>query len=325
MRAILKAFALALIGWAATTLPVAQAQPYPSKPIRMIVPWPPGGGTDIVGRTLANKLSELMGQQVFVENRAGAAAIIGTEAAAKAPADGYTLLMGNVGPNAANAGLYKSLPYDVIKDFAPISLVGTAPYMMVVHTSVPAKSAKEFIELAKREPGKLNYGTGGIGSAPHLAAVLLSTLADIKMEHIPYKGGSAHTAALLAGEVQLTLNTALELLPHVRAGKLRALAVTSKERYEGAPEVPTLIESGVPGYEFFVWWGLYAPAGTPVDIQEKLNQHVIQALQASDVRERLAKLGVTVVGSSRQAFAEFTSAEVLRWTKVARDANLPQQ
>lgn len=303
----------------------ASAQPYPSKPIKLIVPWPPGGGTDVVGRTLANKLSELMGQQVFVENRAGAAAIIGTEAAAKAPPDGYTLLMGNLGPNAANAGLYKSLPYDVIKDFAPISLVGTAPYVMVVHTSVQATTVKEFIELAKREPGKINYGTGGIGSPPHLAAVLLSMLAGIKMEHIPYKGGSAHTAALLGGEVQLTLNTPLELLPHAKAGKLRALGVTSVQRSDSAPDLPTLVEAGVAGYEFLVWWGLYAPAGTPEDIQSKLNEMVVKALRSPDVMERLAKLGVTPVGNSRQAFAEFTSAEVTKWTKVAREANLPLQ
>jgi tripartite-type tricarboxylate transporter receptor subunit TctC len=326
MNHSVKGILAGLIACAAAALPqLASAQAYPSKPVRMIVPWPPGGGTDIVARTVAHKMSEIMGQQVFVDNRPGAAAIIGTEAASKAAPDGYTLLMGNLGPNAANAALYKSLPYDVVRDFVPISLVATAPYIMVVHPSVQANSVKEFIELAKSNPGKLNFGTGGIGSPPHLATELFLMLAGIKMEHIPYKGGAAHTTALVAGQVQLTLNSPLEVLPHARSGRLRALAITTAQRSDMAPELPTLAEAGVPGYEFLVWWGLFAPAGTPGDLAAKLNEHTVSALRAPDVRERLVKLGANVVGSSPEEFGAYIKSEVAKWTKVVSDANLPKQ
>jgi tripartite-type tricarboxylate transporter receptor subunit TctC len=311
---------------AAAVVPQAlHAQPYPTKPVRMIVPWPPGGGTDIVARTLAHKLSENLGQQVVIENKPGAAAIIGTDLAAKSPPDGYTLLMGNLGPNAANAALYKQLPYDVAKDFTPISLVATAPYIMVVHPSVPAKSVREFIDLAKKNPGKLNFGTGGIGSPPHLATELFIMLADVRMEHVPYKGGAAHTTALLGGQVQLTLNSPLEVLPHARSGKLRPLAITTAQRSDIAPELPTLAEAGVPGYEFLVWWGLFGPAGMPQEIVGRLHGETVKALKAPDVRERFAKLGANVVGSSPKEFAAYIAAEVEKWTRVAREAKLPQQ
>jgi tripartite-type tricarboxylate transporter receptor subunit TctC len=322
----MKAILAALIAGAAAALPqLASAQAYPSKPVRMIVPWPPGGGTDIVARTVAHKMSEIMGQQVFIDNRPGAAAIIGTEAASKADPDGYTLLMGNLGPNAANAALYKKLPYDVVRDFVPISLVATAPYIMVVHPSVKANSVKEFIALAKNNPGKLNFGTGGIGSPPHLATELFLMLSGIKMEHIPYKGGAAHTTALVAGQVQLTLNSPLEVLPHARNGRLRALAITTAQRSDIAPELPTLAEAGVPGYEFLVWWGLFAPAGTPGDLAAKLHGHTVAALNAPEVRERLIKLGANVVGSTPEEFGAYIKSEVEKWTKVVQDANLPRQ
>lgn len=315
-----------LAACAAAMLPQAlYAQAYPSKPIRMIVPWPPGGGTDIVARTVAQKMSENMSQQVFIENKPGAAAIIGTDLVAKAEPDGYTVLMGNLGPNAANAALYKQLPYDVVKDFAPVSLVATAPYIMVVHPSVPAKSVQEFIDLAKKSPGKLNFGTGGIGSPPHLATELFAMLAGVRMEHIPYKGGAAHTTALLAGQVQLTLNSPLEVLPHARAGKLRALAITTGKRSDIAPELPTLAEAGVPGYEFLVWWGLLAPAKTPADIVTRLHAEATKALHSPDVRERMTKLGANVVGGTPQEFAAYIQSEMVKWKKVAMEAKLPQQ
>jgi tripartite-type tricarboxylate transporter receptor subunit TctC len=326
---MLKQFArviLCCMAWAAAVVPqVLHAQAFPSKPIRMIVPWPPGGGTDIVARTVAQKMGENLGQPVIIENKPGAAAIIGTDLAAKAEADGYTVLMGNLGPNAANAALYKQLPYDVVKDFAPVSLVATAPYIMVVHPSVSANSVREFIDLAKKSPGKLNFGTGGIGSPPHLATELFAMLAGVQMEHVPYKGGAAHTAALLGGQVQLTLNSPLEVLPHARAGKLRALAITTGKRSEIAPELPTLAESGVPGYEFLVWWGMLAPARTPAAIVSTLNKEAVKAVQAPDVRERMAKLGATVVGSTPQEFAAYISTEIEKWKKVAQEAKLPQQ
>jgi len=305
--------------------PQVKAGGYPTKPVRLIVPWPAGGGTDIVSRTVGQKMSENMGQQVIVENRPGAAAIIGTDFAAKAAADGYTLLMGNIGPNSANASLYKKLPYDSIRDFAPVSLVASAPYIMVVHPSVPAKSVKEFIALAKSSPGKINFGSGGTGSAPHLAAELLKMMAHINLEHIPYKGGAAHTVALLGGEVDLTLNSPLEVLAHARSGKLRALAVTTEKRSPVAPELPTMAEAGLPGYEFIVWWGVLAPAGTPVDIVSKVYSEVSKALQAQDVQQRFASQGVDVVGSTPEKFAAFIKSEVEKWARVVREAKIPAQ
>jgi tripartite-type tricarboxylate transporter receptor subunit TctC len=305
--------------------PQVKAGGYPTKPVRLIVPWPAGGGTDIVSRTVGQKMSENMGQQVIVENRPGAAAIIGTDFAAKAAPDGYTLLMGNIGPNSANASLYKKLPYDSIRDFAPVSLVASAPYIMVVHPSVPAKSVKEFIALAKSSPGKINFGSGGTGSAPHLAAELLKMMARIDLEHIPYKGCAAHTVALLGGEVDLTLNSPLEVLAHARSGKLRALAVTTEKRSPVAPELPTMAEAGLPGYEFIVWWGVLAPAGTPVDIVSKVYSEVSKALQAQDVQQRFASQGVDVVGSTPEKFAAFIKSEVEKWARVVREAKIPAQ
>lgn len=301
------------------------AKGYPSRSIRMIVPWPAGGGTDIVARTVGQKMSENMGQQIVVDNRPGAAAIIGTELAAKAAPDGYTLLMGNIGPNSANASLYKKLPYDSIRDFAPVSLVASAPYIMVVHPSVPAKSVKEFIALAKARPGKINFGSGGTGSAPHLAAELLKMMARIELEHIPYKGGAAHTAALLAGEVDLTLNSPLEVLPHAKSGKLRALAVTTAKRSAVAPELPTMAEAGLPGYEFIVWWGVLAPARTPGDVVSKVYSEISKALEAPEVRQRFTNQGVEVIGSAPEEFAAFIKSEVAKWAKVVREANIPVQ
>ncbi len=298
---------------------------YPTKPVRLIVPWPAGGGTDIVSRTVGQKMSENMAQQVIVENRPGAAAIIGTDFAAKAAPDGYTLLMGNIGPNSANASLYKKLPYDSIRDFAPVSLVASAPYIMVVHPSVPAKSVKEFIALARSRPGKINYGSGGTGSAPHLATELLKMMARVNLEHIPYKGGAAHTVALLGGEVDLTLNSPLEVLAHARSGKLRALAVTTTTRSPIAPELPTMAEAGLPGYEFIVWWGVLAPAGTPADIVSKVYSEISRALQAQDVRQRFSSQGVDVVGSTPEKFAAFIKSEVEKWARVVREARIPVQ
>ena len=301
------------------------AQAYPSRPIRMVVPWPPGGGTDIVARTVAQKIGENIGTQVIIDNRPGAAAIIGTDHVAKSAPDGYTILMGNLGPNAANAAFYKAMSYDVVKDFAPVSLVATAPYIMTVHPSVPAKSVKEFIDLARKEPGKLNFGSGGVGSPPYLAAELFNVLTGIKLTHIPYKGGSAHTTALLAGEVQMTMNSPLEVMPHARSGKLRPLAVTTAQRFDGAPELPTLAEAGVTGYAFTVWWGVLAPAGTPPDIVSYLHRETVRALQAADVKERMTKIGANIVGSTPQEFGTFIRAETDKWARVASEAKLEKQ
>lgn len=327
-HAVRKLACITAAGWAASFVfssPVLSQAPqgaYPAKPIRLIVPWPAGGGTDINARIVGQKMSENIGQQIVVENRPGAAAIIGTDYVAKAPPDGYTLLMGNIGPNSANDSLYKKLPYNSIRDFAPVSLTTAAPYIMVVHPSVPAKSVKQFIALAKASPGKINFGSGGAGSAPHLATELLSMMAGIKLEHIPYKGGAAHTVALLSGEVDLTLNSPLEVLVHARSGKLRALAVTTVKRSPVAPELPTMAEAGLPGYEFIVWWGLLAPARTPADIVAKIYAEVSKALQARDVRQRFSSQGVDVVGSSPEKFAAFIRSEVAKWARVVKEAKI---
>ena len=309
----------------ALVLGPALAQEYPVKPVRMIVPWPAGGGTDIVARVVASRLSEGFGQQVLVDNRPGAAAIIGTEVAAKSAPDGYTLLMGNLGPNAANQSLYRKLPYDCIKDFAPVSHVASAPYIAVVHPSVPARSVKEFIALARARPGKINFGSGGIGSPPHLAAELFRSMARIEMEHIAYKGGAAHTAALVGGEVDLTLNSPLEVLPHVRSGRLRAIGVGTSRRFALAPQIPTIAESGLPGYEFAVWWGVLAPAATPAGIVARVHQEVVKTLQTPSVRERLASQGAEIVASAPSEFAAFIRTEVDKWARVVREAAIPVQ
>ena len=303
----------------------ASAQTYPTKPIRMIVPWPAGGGTDIVARTVAQRMSEALPHQVLVDNRPGAAAIIGTELAAKAAPDGYTLLMGNLGPNAANQSLYRKLPYDCVRDFAPVSHVASAPYIAVVHPSVPARTVAELIALARSRPGKINFGSGGIGSPPHLAAELFASMAKIRMEHIPYKGGAAHTAALVGGEVDLTLNSPLEVLPHVRSKRLRALGVGTSKRIALAPEIPTIAESGLPGYEFAVWWGVLSPANTPSDIVSRVHAEVVKALQAPNVRERLNGQGAVIIASTPGEFAKFIQSEVQKWARVVKEAGIPVQ
>jgi tripartite-type tricarboxylate transporter receptor subunit TctC len=325
IAAAASAVGLVFSGPVLSQAPQAVAGAYPTKPIRLIVPWPAGGGTDINARIVAQKMTENIGQQIVVENRPGAAAIIGTDYVAKAAPDGYTLLMGNIGPNSANDSLYKKLPYDSIRDFAPVSLTTAAPYIMVVHPSVPAKSVKEFIALAKASPGKINFGSGGVGSAPHLAAELLAMIAGIKMEHISYKGGAAHTVALLSGEVDLTLNSPLEVLAHAQSGKLRALAVTTVKRSPVAPELPTMAEAGVPGYEFIVWWGVLAPARTPADLVAKVYAEVSKVLQAQDVRKRFSSQGVEVVGSSPEKFANFIKSEVAKWARVVKEAKIQPQ
>ncbi len=290
---------------------------YPNRPIRLVVPFLAGGGTDTVARILAQKMSDNMGQQIVVDNRAGAAGIIGTELVAKSAPDGYTLLFGTSSTSATNASVYKSLPYDPIKDFAPISLTASSPYIMSVNPLVPAKSVKEFVALAKAKPGQFNFGSGGIGAVPHLAAALFSYVAGINMVHIPYKGGAAHIPALVAGEVQVTFTSLVEVLPLIRAGKLRALAVTSASRWPAMPELPTVAEAGVPGYEFEIWWGLLAPAGTSQKTVDHLYGEVVKAGQSREVKEKYSGPGVEVVGNKPGEFAAIIRNDVAKWKKVA--------
>jgi tripartite-type tricarboxylate transporter receptor subunit TctC len=295
---------------------------YPEKPVRLVVPWPAGGGTDIISRIIVQKMSENMGQTVIVDNRSGASGIIGSEYVAKSPADGYTLLMGNTATNATNASVYKKLSYDPVKDFSPISLAANSPYIMSVHPSLPVRSVKEFIALAKARPGELNYGSGGSGSAPHLAAAMFMYMAGINVTHVAYRGGAGHTAALVAGEVQVTFTNPPEVMPHIKAGKLRALAVTSRDRWPKAPELPTIRESGVPNYEFTIWWGFLAPTGTPKSVIDRLYNEIVKAEKASDVRQKLAAQGVDVVAGTPDEFRKLIDTEVQKWKRVATEANI---
>ena len=294
---------------------------YPSKPIRLIVPFAPGGSNDIMGRIVAQKFSESLGQQVVVDNRAGGSGIIGTDLAAKAAPDGYTLLMMSL-TFAVNPSLFRKLPYDTEKDLAPITLVASAPLMLVVHPSLPVKSLQDFLAHAKANPGKLNFGSGGPGTTPHLAGEMLKLMAGLRMTHVPYKGGGPALADLMGGQIQLMLENIPSTLPLAKSGKLRALAVTGLKRSPLAPELPTLNEAGLKGYEIVGWNGLFAPGGTPSNIVTHLYEQTVKALAQPDVKERLATLGAEGVGSTPDEFRAFIKAEIAKWAKVVKAADL---
>ena len=301
---------------------VALAQGYPNKAIKIIVPFPPGGGTDIGTRIIAQKLSEAWGQPVLVENRGGAAGIVGTEATAKSAPDGYTIMMGNIGTHAINVSLYKKLPYDPVKDFAPISHVAGLPLFVLVHPSVKVTSIKELIALAKAQPGKLDYSSSGSGGSMHVAAELFKNMTGTHMVHIPYKGGGPAVADLLAGQVPVSFATVLETLPHVKSGRLRALAVTSANRSLAWPGVPTVAESGVPGYESISWLALFAPAGTPKDIINKISLEVVRIINLPDVKERLLLQGAEPIGSTPEQLAAVLANDVAKYAKVMKAAGV---
>ncbi len=295
------------------------AQEYPSKPVRLIVPFAPGGGNDIVARAIAQQLSASLGRQFVVDNRAGAGGVVGAELAAKSPADGYTLFLGGVGSHAVNPNLHAKLPYDPVTDFAPITLIASAPSVLVVHPSVPARTIEEFTALAKANPGKLNFASNGNGSSAQLAAVLYESMAGVRMVHVPYKGLAPALADLLSGEVQLMFSSMVAIIPHIKTGRLRALAVTGRRRSPLLPEVPTLEESGLRGYEAGSWYGILAPAGTPPQIVAKLNAEIVQALQQPAIRERLAAEGAEAIGGTPGEFAAHINAELARVGKLLRD------
>jgi len=299
----------------------AFAQNYPVRPIRMIVAYPPGGGTDIVGRMMAQKLGENLGQTVVVDNRGGATGNIGTELAARATPDGYTLLMGNVAPNAINVSLFKKLPFDPVKDFAPVSLVAVTPNILVVQPSLPVKTVKDLVALAKAKPGALNFPSAGVGSSSHLAGEMLKTLAGIDMVHVPYKGGGPALIALLSGQVQIMFATLPAAMPHVKSGKLRPVAVTTSRRSQALPELPTIAESGVSGYEAATWYGLLAPAGTPKAIVGRLHAEIVKIL-ATDTRQFLMAQGFEPAGTAPAEFAGYIKSEIAKWGKVIRDAGI---
>ncbi len=298
------------------------AQSFPARPIRIIVPFPPGGGTDVGTRVIAQKLQESLGQPVLVENKGGAAGILGTEYTAKAAPDGYTIMMGNIGTHAINVSLYRKLSYDPVKDFAPISQVAGLPMLLLVHPEVKATSVAELIALARAKPGALNYSSSGAGGMPHVSAALFATMTGVEMTHIPYKGGGPAVADLIAGHVSLSFATALESLPHVKSGRLRALAVSSARRSVAAPDLPTIAEAGVPGYESGSWLALYAPAGTPKDVIAKLAAEAVRIVKLADVRERLLQQGAEPIGSTPEQLAATQLADTAKYARVLREAGV---
>jgi tripartite-type tricarboxylate transporter receptor subunit TctC len=297
----------------------ASAQTYPNKPIRLVLPYPPGGGTDVIARPLAQKLTENLGQQVIVDNRGGANGNIGMEFAAKSPADGYTLLFALTAQYAINPSLYPKLSYDPLKDYAPISLLANAPYLLVVHPSVPAKSTAELIALMKARPGQLAYSSSGNGSGAHLAGEMLRSLARVQMTHVPYKGAGPAMPDLIAGQVQLSFVTYTAAGPHIKTGRLRALGVTTAKRSPTLPDLPAISET-VAGYDSAVWYGFAAPAGTPAEIVNKLNAEVLRVLAAPDFRSRITLEAVAPIGTSPDEFGSFMKSEIVRWAKVVRDS-----
>jgi tripartite-type tricarboxylate transporter receptor subunit TctC len=296
------------------------AQAWPSKPIRYIVPFPPGAFNDTLARIMSAELPKALGQPVLVENRPGGNTIIGTEAAAKSPPDGYTLF-GAALPFSVIQSLYK-LSFDVTKDFVPITLAGTTPNLLVANPNVPVNSVKELIAAAKAKPGGFNYASTGNGSSNHLSFELFKSMTGTDITHIPYKGSAPAVTDMIGGQVQLMFDNTPNVLPQVRAGKLKALAVSSKKRSSLAPEVPTVDEAGVPGYDVTVWFGILAPAGTPKEIVTRLNTEMVKIMRSPEITDRFNKAGVDVVASSSEYFSEFLKSEVARWAKVVQDANI---
>src|SRR5437016_11299545 len=300
----------------------ALAQDYPTKPIRLIVPFAAGGGNDNVARLVGKHLSDSLGQPLVIDNRPGAGGALGAEVAARAAPDGYTLFLGGVGSHAVNPNLNDSLPYDPIRDFAPVALLAQAPLVLVVHPSVPAASFKAFVALARARPGQLNYASNGNGSSSHLAAVMFDSMTGVDMVHVPYKGLSPALTDLLSGRVQLMFSSVVAILPHVKAGKLRGLAVTGSRRLASMPNLPTIAESGVPGYEASSWYGVLAPAGTPREIVARLNAELVKALEQPEVRTSLLAEGAEPIGGTPEQFAAHIRSEKERLGKLIRKAKI---
>ena len=317
--------AVAAVAVATNSLAQSPVTSYPSKPLRYIVPFPAGGSPDIVGRLLADRLSRIWGQQVVVDNRSGAGGTIGAAIGARAAPDGYTLFQCNIASNAIAASLYAKLPYDTLRDFAPVSRIGTTASALVVHPSMPFESVAEFIAYAGANPGKLSYGSSAAGTSPHLAMELFKTMARIDVVHIAYKGAAPALADLIAGQVPVSVSNIPAVLSPVQSGRMRALAVTGATRASQLPSVPTMIEAGLTGYEVTSWYGVCAPAGTPAPVLGKLHADLIRVLLAPDVQQRLNDLVVDVAPTSREDFAAFISAETRRWAQVVKDAGLARQ
>jgi tripartite-type tricarboxylate transporter receptor subunit TctC len=296
----------------------AHAQTYPDRTIRIIVPFAAGGSTDIVARTTSQKLSERLRQSVVIDNRGGGGGNIGSDMVAKAPPDGYTLLIGTVGSLAINPTLYKKMPYEPLKDLTPIGYIGSTPHVLVVHPSLPARSVRELTSLARSKPGELNYASGGTGGSTHLAAELFNSLSKVDMIHVPFKGGALGMVSLLGGHVDLMFQTMPPVLPHVKSGRLRALGMTGADRSPLLPALPTIAESGLPGYEVTQWWGLLGPSGLPSAIVARLSSELNGILQQADVKERFAKEGADAAPNTPEWFASRMKLESAKWAKIVR-------
>ena len=319
MHRTVRLFAVAALVAAAPAV-FAQAQNYPAKPIRLITPFPPGATTDALSRIIGQKMQESWGQNVLVDNRAGATGMIGTDLAAKSPPDGYTLV-NVISTHVLHRHLFKKVPFDPIKDFEPVILLARVTNLLVVHPSVPAKTVKEFIAFAKSK-GDLVYATSGTGSSNHLSAEMFKQAAGIKMDHVPYKGGAPAVTDLIGGQVPIMMASFLTGSPHARAGKIRPIFVTSAKRQAGLPDVPTLKESGFPTFEADEWWAILAPAGTPKDIITKLNTEIVRIFALPDVKERLTQLGIDYIGSTPEGLAKYMRDESAKWEKVIKNAGI---
>ncbi|MEY4749929.1 MAG: hypothetical protein RIQ60_2143 [Pseudomonadota bacterium] len=322
-KKLLGALALSVSALTLLAPALAQAQvAWPIRPVTLVVPFPPGGGTDTGARLVASKLAARWGQPVVVENKAGAAGMIGSEAVARSKPDGYTLLMGNIGTQAINPSLYKTMSYDPASAFAPVALVAELPLAMMVNPSVAAKTARDFVALAKSQPGKLSYSSSGAGGAPHLAAEMFKDASGTEILHVPYRGGGPAVSDLIAGHVQLSFMTVLEASGHIKAGKLRALAVTSAQRVSALPDVPTLAESAVPGFNSISWIGVLAPAGTPREVVDKISADIRELLATAEVKDKLVELGAIPAGSTPAAFQTLIEADRKRYAQIIRDKKI---
>lgn len=297
--------------------PLASAQAYPTKPIKFVVGFAPGGATDVVGRLMAKKIGDALGQPIIIENKAGGSSNIGAEAVFRAAPDGYTFYVSAI-TSAINVSLFPKLPFDFAKDFEPVALFANVPNILVVHPSVPAKTVKELIDLARAQPGKLSYASSGSGTSIHLCGELFKMLAKVDMVHIPYKGSAPAMTDMIGGQVQVMFDNMPSALPHVKAGKLRALAVTSAQRSPSAPDVITMGEAGVPGFDVQSWFGLVAPKGTPKDIIARVNAEAVNALATAEIKERFLDLGAVPAPMSPEAFGDFIRAEIIRWSEVVK-------
>ncbi|MEO7133302.1 MAG: tripartite tricarboxylate transporter substrate binding protein [Vicinamibacterales bacterium] len=298
----------------------AIAQNYPNKPVRLVVPFPAGGTTDLLARAMAQKLSDALGQQFVVDNRPGAGGNIGADIVAKSPPDGYTLLMGTVGTHAINPGLYAKMPYDHVKDFAPVVLVAGVPNVLVVNPGLPVKTVAELIKAAKDQPGSINFASSGNGTSIHLSGELFKAMTGVQMAHVPYKGSAPALTDLIGGQVQIMFDNLPSALPQIKAGKLRAVAVTSTKRAPALPDLPTIAESGIPGFEASSWFGILAPAGTSRDIVQRINAEANKALQAAEMKDKLLAQGAEAAGNSPEYFADYIRSETTKWAKVVKDS-----